>query len=99
MSEKDLAVHDNTEESRLEIKTDGRVAVAEYEITGDVIAFTHTLVPKEFGGRGYGSLLARAAMEKARKDGLKILPECSFIYAYMEKHPETQTLAHSSVTF
>lgn len=92
-------VHDNTQECRLEIKADGLLAVAEYEITGDVIAFTHTLVPKEFGGRGYGTLLAAACIAKAEGEGLKVLPECSFIHAYMKKHPETQKLAHSSVPF
>ncbi|MEN3931104.1 GNAT family N-acetyltransferase [Microvirga sp. W0021] len=99
MSETDIKVHDNQDESRLEIKADGLFAVAEYEITGDVIAFTHTLVPKEFGGRGYGTMLAAACIEKARKENLKVLPECSFIHAYMARHPETQSLAHSSVQF
>jgi Predicted acetyltransferase len=97
--QKKPTVYDNEAESRLEIAVDGALAVAEYEIANGVIAYTHTIVPREFGGRGYGSLLAAAAMEKARKEDLKVLPECSFIYAYMEKHPETRDLAHPEVTF
>ncbi len=99
MSGTPVSVRDNHDATRLEIETEGRVAVLEYEITGDVMAITHTIVPSEFGGRGYGTLLAAAAMAKAEKEQLKVVPECSFIVAYMKKNPETQKLAHSSVTF
>lgn len=99
MSVEDVIVYDNEAEHRLEIRSEGLLAIADYNITGDVIAFPHTLVPKEFSGRGYGTKLAAACMEKAEKQGLKVLPECSFILAYMKKHPETQKLAHFSVSF
>ena len=48
----------------------------------------HTEVPREFEGRGIGSALVKAMLELARAEGLKVKPLCSFVSAYMQRHPE-----------
>ena len=78
--------------SRYELIVDGSTAFAEYELDGDRIVFTHTLVPSELGGRGIGGQLIEAALADVRKRGLKVVPLCPFVKSYMEKHPETQDL-------
>lgn len=66
-----------------------------YHLNGDIITFTHTGVPPELEGRGIGSQLARAGLEYARTKTLKVLPACSFIAGYIERHPEYQDLLAS----
>ncbi len=39
-----------------------------------------------------GSAIARAALDSARARGLRVIPQCPFIRAYIERHPEYQDL-------
>jgi hypothetical protein len=48
----------------------------------------HTGVPLELEGHGIGSRLARAALEYARAHGLRVVPVCPFVRAYLKQHPE-----------
>jgi predicted GNAT family acetyltransferase len=57
-----------------------------------VITFTHTEVPAEISGHGVGSQLVRGALEAARAQGLKVVPKCPFVAAYMAKHAEFNDL-------
>lgn len=90
----DVQVRDNREENRFEAEVDGHVAVAEYQRLSDCLRFTHTVVPPELSGQGIGSRLAHAGMASAREQGLMVQPQCSFIAAYMRKHPECHDLVH-----
>jgi uncharacterized protein len=85
-------VRHNAAASRFETEIEGQLAVADYEIEGDSIIFSHTEVPRALRGRGIASRLIRAALESAREQGLKVVPACSFVRAYMQAHPETQDL-------
>jgi predicted GNAT family acetyltransferase len=85
-------VHDNTAGSRFELKVDGHTAFAEYKLAPGVITFTHTVVPPELGGRGIGSIIAKAVLGSARARHLKVVPKCEFIAGYIAKHPEFQDL-------
>ncbi len=73
---------------RFELDADGHVAAAYYTQKDGVITFTHTEVPKELEGRGIGSRLVKGALEQVRALGLKVVPQCPFVKAYIGKHPE-----------
>lgn len=78
---------------RFEVAVEGQLAIAEYTMpSAAVMRLTHTLVPKALEGRGIAGALARFAMAHAREHGLKIDPQCPYMRAYMEKHPETHDL-------
>lgn len=83
-----VEVQDNQEKNRFEAKVDGEQAgFAEYVREPDQITFTHTEVSLE--GEGVGSALARHALDAVRAEGgLKVVPECSFIKGWIEKHPD-----------
>jgi uncharacterized protein len=85
-------VRNNTALNRFELEVDGHLAVSYYRPSPGVITFTHTEVPPALGGRGVGSTLARGALELIRAQGLKVVAQCSFIAAYMGKHPEFSDL-------
>ena len=48
----------------------------------------HTLVPPEIGGRGIAAKLVEALMADALAEGFKVVPECSYVAAAFDKHPE-----------
>ena len=82
------AIHDNTALSRFELEDGGVTAVLNYTLAGNVITFQHTETPVAARGRGRASQLVRDALENARARGLKVVPRCAFVRAYLAKHPE-----------
>jgi predicted GNAT family acetyltransferase len=85
-------VRNNTALNRFELDLNGKIAAAYYTLSAGVITFTHTEVPQEMSGHGIGSQLVRGALESARAQGLKVVPKCPFVSAYMAKHPEYNDL-------
>lgn len=88
-----MDVTDNRGESRFELPTDAGPAIAAYELNGDTITFTHTVVPDEAEGHGVGSKLIAGALADTRGRGLKVVPQCAFVRAYVAKHPDAAELA------
>jgi len=84
----DLRVTDNQAESRLELEADGHVAELEYRRNGNRLVLIHTEVPTELEGRGLGGRLVTAAVERARRDSMTIVPLCPFARGWLERHPD-----------
>ncbi len=84
----DVEVRDNQGKSRFEVRVEGLLAVCEYHLGHDSITFTHTIVPGALEGRGIASALARGALNAARERDLRVVPECTFIQAFIARHPE-----------
>ncbi|BDV34747.1 GNAT family N-acetyltransferase [Methylocystis iwaonis] len=91
-----FAVRDNSARSRFELDLDGSMALAEYTLTDGVMTFTHTETPPALQGRGAASKLIHGALLAARARGLKVRATCSFVVAYLERHPEFADLTPSS---
>ncbi|MET0371712.1 MAG: GNAT family N-acetyltransferase [Sphingobium sp.] len=85
-------VRDNRAESRYELEADGAVAIAAYERRDGAIVFTHTQVPSALEGRGIASALIKGALAQVRAQGLKVVPLCAFVAAYLDRHPQEQDL-------
>ena len=85
-------VTDNTEKHRFELAVDGHIAATYYKISDGVITFIYTEVPPELGGKGIGSKLIKGALDQVRTAGLKVIPQCPFVKAFIEKHPDYQDL-------
>lgn len=86
-------VRDNSRKSRFEIEIDGHLALADYRIAQGVMDLYHTESPAALAGRGVASRLIRTALISARAQGLKVRPTCSFVAAYLKRHPEFADLA------
>ena len=76
------------EDSLFIIHIDDHMAYQEYIQTKTDLVITHTEVPKELEGKGLGSLLAKNALQYAEENGLKLMPLCPFMAAYIRKHYE-----------
>ena len=85
-------VRDNTALSRFELDADGVTAVANYRLADKVMTLTHTEVPTQARQRGIASRLIEGALAEIRARGLKIVPNCSFVKAYVDHHPEVADL-------
>ena len=86
-------VVNNAEQHRFELDTgDGHRSFIAYARHGGTVVLIHTEVPEALSGRGIGSQLVRGALELIRADGLRVVPQCSFVAAYMQRHPEEQDL-------
>lgn len=86
-------VEDNTAASRFEVESGGAVAFVEYERAGDGrIALLHTEVPDALSGQGVGSKLVRGTLDTLRGEGMKVVPRCEFVAAYIARHPEYRDL-------
>jgi predicted GNAT family acetyltransferase len=81
-------VVNNKAQHRYELNVDGHLAASYYKLSDGVITFVHTDVPPELGGKGVGSKLVKGALDQVRADGLKVIPQCPFVKAYIDKHPE-----------
>lgn len=81
-------VIDNRPHHRFELEVDGHTAMSFYKLADGVITFDHTEVPPELGGRGVGSKLVQGALDLVRAEGLKVIPQCPFVKAWIGKHPE-----------
>jgi len=84
-------VHNETE-CQYEYHIEGHLACVIYKEENGILHLTHTLVPKELGGRGIAGELVKAVMDDIEKRKLKMKPGCSYIVAYVEKHPECRKL-------
>lgn len=90
-----IPVRHSPEAGRYEAVVDGYLSVCEYELAGGQMVFTHTLVPPELRGRGIAEQLVRAALADARAAGRKVVPDCSYVAKFIERHREYQDLLAS----
>ena len=88
-----IEVRDNPERRRFEVVVDGAVAgVARYQERGGRIFFVHTEIDPAFAGQGLGERLVAGALEDLRARGLKLVPLCPFVRAYLRRHPDQDDL-------
>jgi predicted GNAT family acetyltransferase len=81
-------VIDNAGESRFEWRADGRLAQLVYRRRADRLVLVHTGVPPELERRGLGGRLVSAAIDRAAREGLTLVPSCPFARGWLERHPE-----------
>jgi predicted GNAT family acetyltransferase len=68
------------------------ISVADYVRRDGEMIMTHTFVPPELRGRGIAEKLVRAALEHARDEKVRVVPACSYVGTYIQRHPEFQAL-------
>ena len=76
------------ERSRFEVAEPEGTAVLTYVLGDGEVVLEHTVVPVELEGRGIGSVLARSALAWAAQQSLAVVPRCSFVRGFLERHPD-----------
>jgi predicted GNAT family acetyltransferase len=89
-------VIDRPERERYEIVLDGgMVGFLQYHRGPGQIALIHTEIDSGHEGAGLGGRLIVAALDAAGAAGLRVLPFCPFVRAYIEHHSEYLDLVPS----
>jgi predicted GNAT family acetyltransferase len=86
-------VIDNTDASRFELRADGWLAELVYRTRGNRLVLVHTEVPLELEGRGIGGRLVTAAVDRAAREGVTLVPLCPFARGWLKRHPEAASRA------
>jgi uncharacterized protein len=81
-------VTDNQAESRFELRAGDLLAELKYHRNGKRFVLLHTEVPTELEGRGIGGRLVAAAIDRAARQGLTVVPLCPFARAWLERHAD-----------
>lgn len=72
---------------------DEKVGHADYSKMLGEIHFVHTEVDPAHQGKNLAAILTRESLAAVRAEGKdKVVPVCSYVVRYMEKHPETHDL-------
>lgn len=67
---------------------DQRAGLATYHDVGQKRVVTHTEIDPSREGQGLGSAMVSALLDDLRASGLTVVPRCSFVAAYLGRHPE-----------
>ena len=86
-------ITDNQALSRFEADVDGRRAELLYRRNGNRLVLIHTEVPVQAEGHGTGGALVTAAIERAARDGMTVVPLCPFARDWLERHPDVANRA------
>jgi hypothetical protein len=81
-------IRHNASLQRFDIEVDNQVAFLSYQHDRGRVILDHTFVPETLRGRGLAGVLAQAALEAARAEGWRIVPQCSFVASYLRRHPQ-----------
>ena len=88
----DMNIVHNEAARRFETSIDGQTGYISYKEREDKLVYDHTIVPQELGGRGVGSALVKHALDYARENNKKVVPQCSFVASYIDKNPDYKDL-------
>lgn len=87
-----ITIRHDIASSRFVTEIDGHLAYADYTIDADRMVFTHTFVPPELRGRGLAEHLVRTGLAHARAHNLRVVPVCSYVAAFIQRHAEFRDL-------
>lgn len=82
-------LHDK-ENCRFTIPAPEGASYLEYKTESGTLTVLHTVVPPALGGRGIAASLAEAAAAYAEAEGLVLASDCSYMTAWMKRHPRRQ---------
>ena len=74
---------------------DGDAELVYTEPGPNLMDIQHTFVPESGRGHGVADVLAEAAFDYARDQGLRVVPSCPFIRRWVSNHPERAAVLDS----
>ena len=88
MDDADLRITDNPERRRYEVYLGTELAgFTDYHVQPDLLTLLHTEIEPAFEGQGIGSRFLAGVLDDVRSRGLRVLPICPFVRAFLQKNP------------
>ena len=89
----------NSDKNRFEFELEnGKMGIVKYIPLGRKMQLIHTEVPEELRGQGYGTEMIEQTLASIDEMRFKVIPECPFVSAYMDSHPEWDHLRYVTDT-
>jgi predicted GNAT family acetyltransferase len=83
-----MPVTDNKPYHRFELEENGEVAFASYQRNGLHVVIPHVEAPIALRGTGTASRLMEGIVARARAEGFKVTPTCSYAFAWFRRHKD-----------
>jgi hypothetical protein len=83
-------VTDNRDLRRFELNEEGQTAFATYARNGLHVVIPHVESPPALRGHGTAGRLMAGIVERARAEGFKITPTCSYAFTWFRRHKDAQ---------
>jgi predicted GNAT family acetyltransferase len=81
-------LRDNVAAGRFEMIESGEVVFADYRRAGGRLIIDHVEAPIALRGSGAAGRFMAALAERARTDGVKLVPLCSYAAHWLSRHPD-----------
>jgi predicted GNAT family acetyltransferase len=78
----------NEDENQFELHTKDGTAFLEFIREGEKLFLTHTETPEALRGQGIAADLVKQSLQRAKDNGLTVVPSCTFVAKYVNNHPE-----------
>lgn len=88
MAEPKFVAVDDPENERFTLTDSSIGAELTYYLRGDRLVLTHAGVPPQHRNQGIAGLLVQAAVDRAAELGETIVPQCPYVRAWLEDHPD-----------
>ena len=85
-----MPVTDNKAHQRFELEENGEVAFATYHRNHLHVIVPHVEAPMALRGTGAASRLMEGIVARARAEGFKITPTCSYAHTWFRRHRDAQ---------
>ena len=94
----DYELKDDVHRQQYEFRIGNYTPKIEYikSINGEIY-LTHTEVPRELEGKGIGRQLVEKTLQDIERQGLRLVPLCPFVAAYIKKHPEWRRIVMKGI--
>lgn len=86
------AIRHNEDQHRFEWTEDGHLCVLDYVLADGEVFFNYTGVPVPVEGRKIAADLVQVGLDTARARNWRVHPVCSYVDAYIRRHPAEQDL-------
>lgn len=87
MNYEEIELINNEDIHNFEMFVDDQRAFIDYKTKDNKIYLVHTEVPKELQGQGVAEALVEKTFNYIEKHKLILVPLCSYIQAFLKKHP------------
>jgi uncharacterized protein len=81
-------VKDNSARGRLEMVEAGQIVFADYRRDGARLIIDHVEAPMGLRGTGAAGRFMEGLVAEARRQGVTLVPLCSYAAAWLRRHPE-----------
>jgi hypothetical protein len=81
-------VKDNPARGRFEMVEAGQIVFADYRRDGARLIIDHVEAPMALRGTGAAGRFMEGLVVEARRQGVKLVPLCSYAAAWLQRHPE-----------